>query len=407
MGEIMLNKSFGGSWGVASEENIPHEIINIFQSDNGKIYLYVPSHGGYATSKHDVKYLLITGEWNQKEKSTEILYLASGLKRMHNGGKYATPDEREKLKKKIREDNIRYNGKLLDEIKMSAEEEDRVFFCTFEAEKLIRPQKRMFLVWNGGADSCKADFEKFGLSDENYNYQRQIGYIDNPKDYQKLLSIISNSKYWGKDNAASPVTQPANTVSSFNFLKLIHKEYDETIYTNLFFEFFSKNNTLFNLFAKEVLGLPGDDSYSIRKEVKTSDCHGRLDLLAVGEKNVIAIENKIKSGLNGIDKHNELSQLTTYIEFIETEHADKAKKYFLFEPDYNDIDIAKFDGKRGCEFHKIRYSEIYDFFARHREIIKQGVYANYADDFIASLYIHTMTMHDIVEQRFLSAIQQN
>lgn len=407
MGEIMLNKSFTGSWGVASEENIPHEIINLFQSDNGKIYLYVPSHGGYATSKHDVEYLLITGEWNQKDKRTEILYLASGLKKMHNGGKYATADERESLKQKILKDNIRYNGKLLHEIKMAAEEEERVFYCTFEAEKLVRPKKRMFLAWNGGTDNLKKDFDEFGLSDEKYKYQRQIGYIDNAQDYQKLRSILSNPQYWEEDNAAKLVTKQANTVSSFSFLRLIHKEYDETVYTNLFFEFFSKNSTLFNLFAKEALGLPMDDSYNIRKEVKTSDRHGRLDLLAIGEKHIIAIENKIKSGLNGVDKHDELSQLTTYIEFVEKEYADKERYYFIFEPNYNDIDIVKFDKKRGCEFKKIQYSKIYSFFKKYEGMLQQGAYAKYADDFIASLYIHTVTMHDMVEQRFLSAIQQS
>ena len=171
----MLNKSFAGSWGVASDENIPHEIINLFSSDNGKIYLYVPPYGGYAKDKN-VKYLLITGEWHNKK--TEILYLATGLKRMHKGGKYATSKDREALQEKIMDQDIRYDGKLLCEIKMSAEEEDRVFYCTFEAEKLVQPKKRMFLEWNGSFDEITENSFTFGLCNEAYKYQRQIGYIE-------------------------------------------------------------------------------------------------------------------------------------------------------------------------------------------------------------------------------------
>ena len=418
MDEIMLNKSLAGSWGVASDENIPHEIINLFQSDNGKIYIYVPSHGGYATSRK-VKYLLITGEWHNKK--TEILYLATGLKRMHKGGKYATSSDREALKEKIIDQDIRYNGKLLCEIKMSAEEEDRVFYCTFEAEKLVQPKKRMFLAWNGGSDEITEDSFTFGLYNEVYKYQRQIGYVEKGSiDYEKILNIISDSTYWKNSNAIKKVSNSGGVLSPLNFLRLAHKEYDETAYTNLFFEFFSKNTALFNQFAQAVLNIPKEDFYTVYKEVDTKGKNkskddssasknlknGRIDLLAIGDKSVIVIENKIKSGLNGIDKSNELSQLTTYIEFIERNYPDYKKYYFLFEPNYNEIDISEFDNRRGKEFDKIRYSQIYNFFSGHKDELKRGVYGKYADDFISSLYIHTLTIQDMVEQRFLRAIQQ-
>jgi hypothetical protein len=418
MSEIMLNKSFAGSWGVASDENIPHEIINLFSSDNGKIYLYVPPYGGYAKDKN-VKYLLITGEWHNKK--TEILYLATGLKRMHKGGKYATSKDREALQEKIMDQDIRYNGKLLCEIKMSAEEEDRVFYCTFEAEKLVQPKKRMFLEWNGGFDEITENSFTFGLCNEAYKYQRQIGYIEkDSRDYEKILNIISNSMYWKNENAVKKVSNNGGALSPLNFLRLAHKEYDETAYTNLFFEFFSKNTALFGQFAQTILNIPKEDSYTIYKEVDTKDKdktkddigasknykRGRIDLLAIGNKSIIVIENKIKSGLNGIDKSKELSQLTTYIEFIERKYPDKEKYYFLFEPNYNEIDISEFDNRRGKEFSKIRYSQIYNFFSGHKGEFEQGVYGKYAEDFVSSLYIHTLTMQDMVEQRFLKAIQQ-
>lgn len=414
----MLNKSFAGSWGLASEENIPHEIINLFQSDNGKIYIYVPPYGGYSKNRN-IEYILITGEWHNKK--TEILYLASGLEKMHEGGKYASHKDREALRKRIKDRNIRYNGKLLYEIKMSAEEETRIFYCTFEAEKLVRPKRRMFLSWNNENRENTGNFDTFILSDKEYNYQRQIGYISNSDDYKKLNDIINTESYWENINAVKKIEPQDFTVESPNFLQLAHKEYDETAYTSLFYEFFRNYKELFNQFAKTVLGIPDDDVYIIQKEVNTqyhnetmnekednqTNMKGRLDLLAIGCKNVIVIEVKIKSGLNGIDKSNELSQLTTYIRFVEKKHPNKNRYYFLFEPNYNDIDIEKFDTKRGKEFKKIKFNNIYDFFDKNIAILNQEPYRHYAKEFISSLRIHTLTMHDIITQRFLLTIHNN
>lgn len=117
------------------------------------------------------------------------------------------------------------------------------------------------------------------------------------------------------------------------------------------------------------------------------------------------MENKINSGLNGIDKHNRLSQLTTYINFVESELLNGRKAaYFLFEPNYNDIDIERFDQQRGKEYTKVQYSRIYDFFVAHREDLKESVYAQYADDFIEALYTHSLVMKDVVMRRFTEAI---
>ena len=40
--EILICESFSGSFGESDEQNIPHEIINYFTSDNGKNYLFIP-----------------------------------------------------------------------------------------------------------------------------------------------------------------------------------------------------------------------------------------------------------------------------------------------------------------------------------------------------------------------------
>jgi hypothetical protein len=406
--EIMLNKSFAGGYGSVSEDEHPHEIMNLFQTDEGELYIYVPPYGGYDTKNHDVGYILLTSEWHHK--ATEVLYLVSGLTLMHHGGLEAKPEEREVQKKEIIERNIRYGGKLLSEINT----EEKTFYMTFKADKVVRPKKRMFLVWDKNSNDFvkNADTITITLPDA-YKYQRQRGFITESQNYYSQMKEIiedKNSEYWEEKNYPEKVPKDvAVHPSPFHFLKLIHKESDETIYTNLFFEFFSKNPVLFNLFAREVLKVSEDDSYTVKKEVQAAKGKGRIDLLAEGNNRVIAIENKIKSSLHGIDKREEISQLTKYVQFIEKEFDGKKEThYFLFEPNYNEIDIAYFDkGAGGVKFQPVCYSEIYRFFKKHIDAFKSGEHGQYAEDFVNSLRIHTETMRETVERKFLSVIQKD
>ena len=104
MKEIMLNKSFAGGFGLDDENEHPHEIINLFQTDAGEIYIYVPPYGSYNTKTHDIEYILLTTEWHRN--ATEVLYLVSGLTPMHYGGLKATAEDRQAQKKEIIDCNI-------------------------------------------------------------------------------------------------------------------------------------------------------------------------------------------------------------------------------------------------------------------------------------------------------------
>lgn len=405
--EIMLNKSFVGSWGVTKDENIPHEIINLFRSDNGNIYIYVPPYGGFNTKEHpEVECILLTGAWNQKK--TEVFYAVTGLKLLHQGTRAAVGRERKRLVEYIIEKGIKYGGKYLHEIKMSETEEDNVYYMTFQATAVYKPRKPLFLSWEDNSEEHTEKKSVYELKNKQYKYQRQIGYISQD-DYQRISEIIHNSDLWDTSNEVVQIVRAdeSQKVHHRNFLQVIHKEYDETIFSNLLYEFFRTTPGLFSAFADEVLGIAGERDFGITKEVTTGDRKGRIDLLAQNDHYVIVIENKINSGLNGIDQHDRLSQLTTYIEFVESALLNGRKgAYFLFEPNYNDIDISRFDQRRGGEFRKIRYGVLYNFFKAHRLMLDTSSYSDYADDFVNALYIHTLVMKDVVMQRFIDAIHQ-
>lgn len=398
----MLNKSFIGSWGQESLDNIPHEIINMFRSDNGQLYIYVPPYGGYDIKQHpDVDYILLTSSWNRN--TTEVLYVIKGLTRLHNGGKKATPEDKAQLAEYIKRNNIRYGGKYLHEIKMAAQEEAITFYMTFHAETIQKPKRKLFLTWNNEPEIHNEKKDLFVLP-SNYNYQRLFGYLP-PEDSIIANAIIQDSTLWD-DVQISPVsTQSAIQQEPMNMVKLMHKVYDENVYTSLFYEFFNACPKLFTKFSQDILGIQTDETFIIKKEITTADKKGRLDLLAEGPHSVIAIENKLQSGLHGIDKHHKLSQLTTYINFIEKDILNgRNGYYFLFEPDYNNIDIAFFDSQRGLEWKKCQYSRIHKFMQENRTLLLQSPLEPYADDFISALSMHTQQLKDIVENRFLDAI---
>lgn len=74
---IVLNRMFTGDY---LEENIGHEVINLFKSDNGKYYLYLNALGSFHSIwKSRIKSMLMV-RTIQGAKMLEVIGLATGLK---------------------------------------------------------------------------------------------------------------------------------------------------------------------------------------------------------------------------------------------------------------------------------------------------------------------------------------
>ena len=132
-----------------------------------------------------------------------------------------------------------------------------------------------------------------------------------------------------------------------------------------------------------------------------------LKILIRDEHNVLVIENKIKSGLNGKtdDGKNQLNKYYDFTEkYIKESGIDNAY-YYLFTPNYNDLSID--DSKIKDKFKIIYYSEIYEFF---RQNAAEYLSDKYFPDFIGSLKNQTMTYSElrfsIMRSRFLEKINQ-
>ena len=170
----------------------------------------------------------------------------------------------------------------------------------------------------------------------------------------------------------------------------------------MFAYFFDINRDAFSRFAHEVLSIDIRTDFIIEREKKN------IDLLISDEKNVVVIENKIKSSINGISERHDIysdqvqSQLKKYYQFVTTddEYRNKSVSCFIFSPNYNRIELGKFS--YGEKYNIVYYREIYSFFVENSNLY-DGV--PYFTDFINAMYKHTKDYDNELEEEMQRKFQ--
>ena len=200
----------------------------------------------------------------------------------------------------------------------------------------------------------------------------------------KYANNYSNKELW-KENATEKLfPEEAVHNQSPSFLEVIRKEDDENIFSNLLSYFFEYSHKSFQRFAAEVLDIPNMElSFSVERETME-----RIDLWIQSDKDIIVIENKIKSGINGVKE--DYSQLRKYREFAEANKDKKTVHYYVFAPNYTGIELSKYaDGNR---YTLISYSKIYDFFVRESATY---IADRAFPDFLRGLKRHTLSLPEL------------
>ena len=399
---ILLNKMYSGEF---TENNIGHEIINFFKTDDLENYIYILPYGGIAKERNNrVEHILLTSPMHDGkfsilakiEKPEQINY--GGNSKQNNTVSAA---QREFVKKH----NITYGGKLIYDILESNKNNDTAAYVTFKATSGVIRAKKPIIV-----------------NQDTFNLQRSKGYAQGT-DYTYFKEIIDTSSLWEKEDRTTTVNIDGfEDVNGTNFLQLIKKEDDENIISNLFYYYLSNNQKLLDEFCKEVLTIP-TDNYSIKREVCIADKikhnkkdttedtktqrYGRIDLWFSGDRNTVVIENKVKSGINGsrhdLDSGSVITQLEDYIEFSEKE-IGKNHHYFIFAPNYNEIQTKENSNKysNNENYTIVRYKEIYMFFKQHVADVDE---LNCYSQFVNALAKHIYTPDKEMERRFVKAIK--
>ena len=170
--------------------------------------------------------------------------------------------------------------------------------------------------------------------------------------------------------------------------------------------YFENNPAILQDFVNKILGLPFKAPFSVKREYKHTDI-----LIENADGAAIILENKIKSGINGLSEDGR-NQLDKYVEEISRQYGLENTYGFVLCPNYNIIKISNY--KNAANQHLIAryytkskenvipYTKLYDFFS----IYKENVNDKYYEDFLKALKLHSSksdtTLRDIMLERFLA-----
>lgn len=404
---IIIERMYAGGY---LGDNIGHEIINTFKTDEGENYIYISPWGIINQKYQNAKAVLLVRLIN--EHCYEVIGYAGDLslllsqKAMLNT-KNAKVIEEDAQKNIIKKNNISYGGLYINEI---FSEQDNTVFVTFKAGKYrnAKKQNKIYIV----------DDESYALNDSyifipEFHFSNQSLKLYAPKDerakaFETLEALINNKTYWEEENTSPMLSESTGVDSTFGILDVVGKSDDELVYSNWLAYYLKNYPKLAEAFSREVLGTSlNAESMQVIRE------HHNIDIWLEDENSIVVIENKLKSGINGVDmeRHdiksdNIQSQLSKYYKFAEGEATKKNKKayYYIFLPDYSykDEDLAVY--LMADKYTVIRYSEIGRFFEA------ADIDCLYVEEFRRALKKHATPyykdLYQVMEERFVKKIKQ-
>lgn len=411
---FILNKPFEGSY-TDVEGNVAHEIIDYFKADNGNVYIYnnpwghCPDNIDVDESKgYKVEYMFLAKKATMSKKGEspkwsefELTHLIKIKKCLHHE---STHNDKSKLKsaqsvvkKVIDEQGIKYAGKTIYHI---YGDDDASLYVTFEAEKVYEAKLPIRVKTLG------------------YRFQRNKGYVfeNENKEAFKALNNYTELKYW-KDITTEIAKVDINSYKpnqNKTFLDLILKVDSEECYTNMLYMILNWKNTM-NLFTQEFKNGKKVDlnHFYVHRELKISMSEkikgGRTDICAYNNNQRIVIENKVFSGLNGIDKSSESTQLSIYYNWAK-QPGQLEPLCFISCPDFRKTEIeTEIEPKMKDKYEFVEYSKISKFIDKlnKNKHFKGFQFERYVQDIINAFNkFDYQSKSKLFEQFFLELIQK-
>lgn len=420
---ILLNKLFLGSW-LEEKQNIGHEIIDYFLTDEKKYYVYNLPFGACPDyiwvegttgltrkkeEKYNAKYMILTGPEKKRKKQKQfsfniyfVIELKEKLHRVHSSkNKEEMKKRQQEVTKIIKRRKIKYNKKYLHEVYKN----DESLFVTFKGSKIYKAKHPINV-------------------EIAYDFRHNKGYLKsdiNKADYdtviRKIKEIVKDNQSEYKLKSLSSNTKNHSMIYP-TFLDLTGIAKKEEAYTNILASLlnFTENGKkeIFNEFCKEFNSnkVKFDDSQDYKIIKENTICEGRMDICADSPKQRVVIENKVFSGLNGLKKEDEKSQLSTYYKWgIEPCMANGTKRNdplcFLVVPDFekdiilNEIQIN--DPSMENVYQIITFGKVAEFIEKNRNRFRGYTYKKILDQIIKAFKNYSMSEQDKYADMFLEA----
>lgn len=391
---IVINRMYVGDY---LSSNLGHEIINLFQADNGCHYLYLNASGSFASEHTDVGYMLMVK--NGPKDCFEVIGVARGLEYVpgveeprKRDLKESLPEINEKQKKFIYSQpggDIRYAGVSILDIFNKAEQQN--VFITYKAREVMVPKEDMRIYLHYSKDGMNhRDDNNLYITIKEHNQPKtslksyiypsaQTGGSTATTDYDNILQhIIENDALWRRDSVKKVSVEFNLNKRPVSLFQICGIQDDENRISNAL-AYFMKQPEYRNLWIKffQGLGIYPDVDYEVEREVsakiedsgidsRTIPSGGRIDLLIRDANNLIVIENKIKSDINTIESDDEgVTQLTRYVNYIEwlvnsvqTTTRGLKPHFLILTPNYN---IPKLEGRMAEKYRVVTYKDLYDY----------------------------------------------
>lgn len=405
---IVLNRMYVGNYLVS---NLGHEVINLYQADNGRNYLYLNATGDFVkTHVNQIGCMLMVKYHGIGE--VEVIGMAIGLHDVYCPdqkfvGKYDGINQSVFAQQKAfdkKEGGITYGGVSIFDI--FEESEQQSVFITYKADKVYIPkeERRLFIRFHsdapveypeheasdivvklGGYQQAKASLKQYVYAEGTYQGDLAKRNVEEKKaDYLKLrIELIDNATLWTEinnqidDEELSEMNQ--RKVSLFDICQI---QNDENKFSNAlaYFMLRPEFQQLWQAFFAQY-NIDLGDNYSITREEsskiedpkvnhKKYPSGGRVDLMIRTSKDLVVIENKIKSDLNSIEEDGVGKQLRRYYNYVNwiasnRESLDRGKRthFIILTPKYNIPTID--DEEMKNVYTIITYADLYNYLSKH------------------------------------------
>ena len=424
---IVLNRMYVGDY---LTSNLGHEVINLYQADNGGNYIYLNSTGDFVKAHQDnIGYMLFVKYYGKGE--VEVIGKAEGLKDVYKADQKpsnAYEHNPQLLKDQIdfinSEGGITYGGASILDIFAGAGQQN--VFITYKAEKVYvhKEGKRLFIRFHSdnkseelcrhnaddiiiglcGYQQAKASLKQYIYPDGTYKGDLTKEKIrEKQEDYTKIFDgLINNAELWDEthNKVDYELTQDNDAMRPVSLFDICLIQNDENKFSNAlsYFMRLPQYHQLWHQFFRRY-GIDLRRGFSVSREemAKITDTApkfrklasgGRIDLLIRDDNKFIIIENKIKSDINSVEDDGEGLQLERYWNYVSwlsqaKEQNRKEKHAFILTPDYNIPEIPQ----TMKDVYKIMtYSELYGFLAENKHSFEGD--ANFCA-FFDAMFRHT------------------
>lgn len=376
---IILNHMFTGNY---LEDNIGHEIINLFRADNDKHYIYLCRDGIFNRDDVQVEHVVQVCRPAKTTKTLKILNVANEVTT------HIKKDDK----------SPKYGGvSIYDIFKNNIKQQD--VCVTFDARFMSTPEKDLY-IWAEGVPGYVDNgvvLKKLNPSQQlrEYIYEEydESWKTKTDSDYFRLKNLIVGVETM-KIGEQLPKVDPSCVVS-VTATDIYGIQGRELSYSNAFKYFIDEYPELLREFCRK----RGCKS-NLGGNITVYREWNNIDILIESEDCVIVVENKIFSGLNGVVGGK--TQLDKYKKIIEEKEEFKNKKpiFIFLTPNHNKISVNK-------PWTTIEYSEIYDFLKSKIEV------APYKDDFHFVDFVKSLEDHSksdyiriVMEKKFVKAVKK-